>query len=100
MVRDILKWDDHPVSLTHFAESTVRGYRLAPTAPNGPVMITVHSAPPDAPLARAPALPPLSPRTAPLAAPPAPETHGAHLLAARIQLSSAHPHAQAGTPQH
>src|SRR3546814_4687333 len=43
MVRDILKWDDQPVSLTHFAESTVRGYRLATSAPNGPVMITVDS---------------------------------------------------------
>src|SRR3546814_13768708 len=33
MVRDILKWDDQPVSLTHFAESTVRGYRPATNAP-------------------------------------------------------------------
>src|SRR3546814_14755690 len=57
MVRDILKWDDQPVSLTHFAESTVRGYRLATSAPNGPVMITVDSDLQEAPLERAPALP-------------------------------------------
>src|SRR3546814_18009739 len=67
MVRDILKWDDQPVSLTHFAESTVRGYRLATSAPNGPVMITVDSHLQGAPLERAPALPTLSPQTPPVA---------------------------------
>src|SRR3546814_17982399 len=82
MVRDILKWDDQPVSLTHFAESTVRGYRLATSAPNGPVMITVDSDLQEAPLERAPALTTLSPRTAPVADHAALETPGSRLLAA------------------
>src|SRR3546814_19257162 len=82
MVRDILKWDDQPVSLTHFAESTVRGYRLATSAPNGPVMITVDSDLQEAPLERAPELPTLSPRTAPVADHAAAETPGARLPAA------------------
>ena len=39
MVRDFVKWDDVPVSLTHFAESTVRGYKIAMTPPMMPVLI-------------------------------------------------------------
>jgi len=39
MVRDFVKWDDQPGSLQHFAESTVRAYRIAMTAPMEPVMI-------------------------------------------------------------
>ena len=39
MVRDFIKWDDTPVSLTHFAESAVRAYKLAMTVPMGPVVI-------------------------------------------------------------
>src|SRR5512141_631621 len=39
MVRDFLKWDDVPISLTHFAESTVRGYKIAMTPPMMPVLI-------------------------------------------------------------
>ena len=38
MVRDYIKWDDTPVSLTHFAESSVRAYRIATTPPYGPVV--------------------------------------------------------------
>ncbi len=41
MVRDITKWDDTPVSLQHFAESSVRAYKMAMTEPRGPVMIVV-----------------------------------------------------------
>jgi acetolactate synthase I/II/III large subunit len=40
MVRDFLKWDDYPMSLQHFAESTVRGYKIAMTPPMEPVLIT------------------------------------------------------------
>src|SRR6266850_5723196 len=33
MVRDFVKWDDQPKSLNEFAQSAVRAYRLATTAP-------------------------------------------------------------------
>ena len=37
MVRDFTKLDDAPVSLTHFAESAVRAYKVAMTPPRVPV---------------------------------------------------------------
>ena len=40
IVRDFVKWDDTPASLQHFAESMVRAYRVATTAPMEPVLIT------------------------------------------------------------
>lgn len=39
MVRDYIKWDDTPISLEHFAESTVRGYKIAMTPPMMPVLL-------------------------------------------------------------
>ena len=39
IVRDFVKWDDMPGSLQHFAESTVRAYKLATTAPMEPTLI-------------------------------------------------------------
>src|SRR6266851_1096862 len=39
MVRDFTKWDDLPVSLTHFAESAVRAYKIAMTPPTMPVVL-------------------------------------------------------------
>ena len=33
MVRDYTKWDDTPVTLAHFAESSVRAYTIAMTPP-------------------------------------------------------------------
>ena len=41
LVRDFTKWDDIPLSLTHFAESLVRAYKIATTPPMGPVVIVV-----------------------------------------------------------
>jgi acetolactate synthase-1/2/3 large subunit len=41
LVRDFIKWDDAPVSLNNFAESTVRAYKIAMTPPAGPVLIAV-----------------------------------------------------------
>src|SRR5712691_4128566 len=38
MVRDFTKWDDTPWSLTHFAESAVRAYKVALTPPMAPVV--------------------------------------------------------------
>lgn len=39
-VRDYTKWDDNPASLTHFGESAVRGYQVAMTAPQMPIVLT------------------------------------------------------------
>ena len=39
MVRDYVKWDDTPASLQHFAESTVRAYKIATTPPMEPVLL-------------------------------------------------------------
>jgi acetolactate synthase-1/2/3 large subunit len=39
MVRDFTKWDDLPISLTHFAESAVRAYKIAMTPPTLPVVL-------------------------------------------------------------
>ena len=43
MVRDYTKWDDLPFSLAHFAESTVRAYKIAMTPPMMPVAIVIDS---------------------------------------------------------
>ncbi len=39
IVRDYTKWDDYPASLQHFAESSVRAYKIAMTPPTLPVLI-------------------------------------------------------------
>jgi len=67
LVRDFTKWDDAPVSLNHFAESAVRGYKIAMTPPAGPVVLAVDKylqerAIPDGMMLR---IPKLSPTTAP-----------------------------------
>jgi len=41
MVRDFTKWDDTPWSLTHFAESAVRAYKLAMTPPMAPTVLVL-----------------------------------------------------------
>ncbi|MSO82483.1 MAG: twin-arginine translocation signal domain-containing protein [Acidobacteria bacterium] len=41
MVRDFIKWDDNPVSLPHFAESTVRAFKIAMTPPMMPVLVVL-----------------------------------------------------------
>jgi thiamine pyrophosphate-dependent acetolactate synthase large subunit-like protein len=38
-LRDFLKWDDSPASLTHFAESAMRAYKVAMTPPMMPVLL-------------------------------------------------------------
>jgi thiamine pyrophosphate-dependent acetolactate synthase large subunit-like protein len=43
MVRDYIKWDDNPVSLTHFAESAVHAYKAALTPPYEPVVIVADA---------------------------------------------------------
>lgn len=41
MVRDYTKWDDRPHSLSDFAESAVRAYKIAMTPPAGPVLLAL-----------------------------------------------------------
>jgi acetolactate synthase-1/2/3 large subunit len=41
IVRDMTKWDDNPASITHFAESAARAYKIAMTPPMGPVALVV-----------------------------------------------------------
>lgn len=43
IVRDYTKWDDTPVSLQHFAQSMVRGCKIALTPPYGPVAISLDA---------------------------------------------------------
>ena len=43
LVRDFVKWDDYPMSLQHFAESTVRAYKIATTPPMEPVLVTADT---------------------------------------------------------
>src|SRR5215510_10536381 len=43
IVRDFVKWDDQPASLQHFAESAVRGYKVAMTPPMAPVMLSLDA---------------------------------------------------------
>jgi acetolactate synthase I/II/III large subunit len=43
MVRDYIKWDDMPASLTHFAESAMRAYKIATTPPCGPVVLVADA---------------------------------------------------------
>lgn len=43
LVRDFIKWDDTPISLQHFAESSARAYKIAMTPPMEPVLIVADS---------------------------------------------------------
>jgi acetolactate synthase I/II/III large subunit len=41
IVREFTKWDDTPVSAQHFAQSFVRAYQIANTAPCAPVVLSL-----------------------------------------------------------
>ena len=41
LVRDFTKWDDTPISLSHFAESATRAYKFSMTPPWGPTLLAV-----------------------------------------------------------
>ena len=43
IVRDFTKWDDNPVSLAHFAESSVRAYKISMALPREPVVIVADT---------------------------------------------------------
>jgi acetolactate synthase-1/2/3 large subunit len=60
MVRDYTKWDDTPVTLSHFAESAVRAYTIAMTPPQEPVVLVADSVLQEEPMAeKAPRIPKL-----------------------------------------
>jgi acetolactate synthase I/II/III large subunit len=65
MVRDYVKWDDNPVSLSHFAESAVRAYKISMTPPYEPVLIVADGELQEEPVAeknlRVPKLSPTAP---------------------------------------
>src|SRR5262245_17412245 len=56
MVRDFVKWDDRPGSLQHFAESAVRAYKIATTAPMAPVLLSVDTTMQEGPIPEGPKL--------------------------------------------
>jgi acetolactate synthase-1/2/3 large subunit len=43
IVRDYTKWDDYPASLQHYAESSVRAYKIMMTPPHGSVVIVADA---------------------------------------------------------
>ncbi len=51
LVRDFVKWDDLPISLPHFAESSVRAYKIAMTTPTMPVLLVADTELQEAPIA-------------------------------------------------
>jgi thiamine pyrophosphate-dependent acetolactate synthase large subunit-like protein len=60
-LRDCTKWDDQPMSVQHFAESLVRGYKIAVTPPMGPVLLVVDAELQERPHeGEAPNIPPLA----------------------------------------
>ena len=70
LVRDFTKWDDNPMSLGHFAESTVRAWRVSMTPPYAPVMIVADGELQEKPITDEPQdIPKLSRLTAPVGDP-------------------------------
>ena len=63
LVRDFVKWDDSPASLTHFSESAVRAYKIAMTPPMAPTLLILDSEMQDRPVPpnEKPSIPKLSP---------------------------------------
>jgi acetolactate synthase-1/2/3 large subunit len=87
MVREFVKWDDNPVALQAFAESVVRGYRIATTPPMMPVLLVADMALQENPIADGANLrvPKLT-----LAHPPAGDA-GAVEEAAKLLVEAEHP---------
>ena len=87
MVRDYVKWDDLPGSLTHFGESAVRGYNIAMTPPTAPVLLVLDSEMQDGPIPPHQKLViPKLPKIAPLIGDP-----GAVAEAAQLLVNAANP---------
>ena len=87
MVRDYVKWDDLPASLTHFGESAVRAYNIAMTPPTAPVLLVLDSEMQDGPIPPHQKLViPKLPKIAPLIGDP-----GAVAEAAQLLVNAANP---------
>ena len=87
MVRDYVKWDDLPGSLTHFGESAVRAYNIAMTPPTAPVLLVLDSEMQDGPIPPHQKLViPKLPKIAPLIGDP-----GAVAEAAQVLVNAANP---------
>lgn len=68
LLRDFTKWDDQPASLQHWADSTVRAYRMMMTPPQAPVMIACDIDLQEEPVGRdKPAIPKVMPSVPPQA---------------------------------
>jgi acetolactate synthase-1/2/3 large subunit len=101
MVRDYTKWDDNPVSLSHFAESSVRAYKIAMTPPYEPVVIVADAVLQEEPMPEADRRTARIPKLT-LSAPPAGHS-GAVAEAAKMLVAAENPLIVAGrsarTPQ-
>ncbi|HTM12672.1 MAG TPA: thiamine pyrophosphate-dependent enzyme [Bryobacteraceae bacterium] len=101
MVRDYTKWDDNPVSLGHFAESSVRAYKIAMTPPYEPVVIVADAVLQEEPMPEADRRTARIPKLT-LPAPPAGDS-GALAEAAKLLVAAENPLIVAGrsarTPQ-
>ena len=60
IVRNFVKWDHQPNSLTDFGRAAMRAYTLATTPPMAPVLLVLDAAQQKAPLETAPSIPRLS----------------------------------------
>ncbi len=86
-VRDFVKWDDLPGSLTHFGESAVRAYNIAMTPPTAPVLLVLDTELQEGPIPPNEKLViPKLPRIAPLIGDP-----GAVAEAAQLLVNAANP---------
>jgi thiamine pyrophosphate-dependent acetolactate synthase large subunit-like protein len=86
LLRDFVKWDDTPASLTHFAESAIRAYKIAMTPPTMPVALVADGDLQENPHEGAwPRIPKLT-----LAAPPQGDS-GAVAEAARLLVAAQNP---------
>jgi thiamine pyrophosphate-dependent acetolactate synthase large subunit-like protein len=94
MVRDYTKWDDNPVSLSHFAESSVRAYKIAMTPPYEPVVIVADAVFQEEPMPEADRRNARIPKLA-LSAPPAGDS-GAVAEAAKWLVAAENPVIVAG----
>ena len=56
MVREFIKWDDTPISLQHWAESAVRGYKISMSPPMMPVLLIADGELQESPVAQDAAL--------------------------------------------
>jgi acetolactate synthase I/II/III large subunit len=86
LVRDFTKFDDCPLSLQHFAESSVRAYKIAMTPPNMPVLLVADGDLQETPMgAEKPRIPKMT-----WAAPPQGDT-GAVMETARLLVRAENP---------